>query len=158
MSRSGKIKRVKTNPDPLYGNKLLTRFINRSMRDGKKSVAQRMIYQALDVIKTKNLDPVNVFTMAIQNVGPKFEVRPRRVGGASYQVPVEVRGDRRTSLAIRWIIAAANNRANKQYHTFSEKLAAELLDAYNNTGEAIKKRDIMHRNAEANRAFAHFRW
>lgn len=158
MSRSGKIKKVKINPDPLYGNKLLTRFINRSMRDGKKSVAQRMIYQALDVIKAKNLDPVNVFTMAIQNVGPKFEVRPRRVGGASYQVPVEVRGDRRVSLAIRWIIAAANNRANKQYHTFSEKLAAELTDAYNNTGEAVKKRDIMHRNAEANRAFAHFRW
>lgn len=158
MSRSGKIKKVKINPDPLYGNKLLTRFINRSMRDGKKSVAQRMIYQALDVIKAKNLDPINVFTMAIQNVGPKFEVRPRRVGGASYQVPVEVRGDRRVSLAIRWIIAAANNRANKQYHTFSEKLAAELTDAYNNTGEAVKKRDIMHRNAEANRAFAHFRW
>lgn len=158
MSRSGKIKKIKIETDPVYGNKLLSRFINRSMRDGKKSVSSAIVYKALDFLKEKNLDPLNVFTSAIQNVGPKFEVRPRRVGGASYQVPVEVRGDRRISLSIRWIIAAAHNRSSKQYHTYPEKLAAELLDAYNNTGEAIKKRDIMHRNAEANRAFAHFRW
>lgn len=158
MSRSGKIKKLKIDPDPLFGNKLLARFINRVMKDGKKSVAQRLIYNAFENIKTKDLDPLNVFTLAIQNVGPRFEVRPRRVGGASYQVPIEVRGDRRISLAIRWIIAAANNRSSKQYQSFSAKLSAELLDAYNNTGEAVKKRDLMHRNAEANRAFAHFRW
>lgn len=158
MSRTGKIKKRMIPSDPLYGNKLLTRFINRVMHNGKKSVAQRMVYKALDLLKSKNLDPITVFTTAIQNTGPRFEVRPRRVGGASYQVPIEVRGDRRISLAIRWIIAAANNRSNKQYHTFTEKLVAELIDAYNSTGEAVKKRDIMHRNAEANRAFAHFRW
>src|SRR3990167_8615141 len=158
MSRTGKIKKRLTQNDPLYENKLLARFINRVMFDGKKSVAAQMVYKALEMIKQKNLNPLNVFQTALSNVAPKMEVRPRRVGGASYQVPVEVRGDRRVSLSIRWIIAAASSRSNKQYHTFAEKLAAELLDAYNNTGEAIKKRDLMQRNAEANRAFAHFRW
>jgi small subunit ribosomal protein S7 len=158
MSRSGKYKKRDIEADPLYGNKLLSCFINRTMRDGKKTVSQKIIYGALDLIKKQNLDPVVVFNSAIQNVGPKFEVRPRRVGGASYQVPMEVRGERRVSLAIRWILISATNRSSKQYHTFSDKLAAELVDAYNNTGEAIKKRDLVHRNAEANRAFAHFRW
>lgn len=158
MSRTGKIKRRTAGNDPLYENKLLSRFVNRIMRDGEKTVASRVVYKALDAIKQKNLDPLTVFQTALSNVGPKMEVRPRRVGGASYQVPVEVRGDRRISLSIRWIIAAARSRPNKQYHTFSEKLTAELMDAYNNTGEAIKKRDLMQRNAEANRAFAHFRW
>ncbi|MBI3380016.1 30S ribosomal protein S7 [Candidatus Gottesmanbacteria bacterium] len=158
MSRTGKIKRKTVQADPLFANKLLSRFINRTMRDGKKSVAQRMIYAAFDKIKEKNLDPLSVFQGALQNVGPRFEVRPRRVGGASYQVPMEVRGERRVSLAIRWLIAAANNRSSKEYHTFADKLSAELLDAYNNAGEAIKKRDLMQRNAEANRAFAHFKW
>lgn len=158
MSRTGKIKKRTAQSDPLFGNKLLGRFINRTMRSGKKSVAQRMVYGALDQIKAKNLDPVDVFQGALQNVGPRFEVRPRRVGGASYQVPMEVRGERRVSLAIRWIIAAAKHRSSKEFHTFSDKLAAELLDAYNNAGEAIKKRDLMQRNAEANRAFAHFKW
>lgn len=128
------------------------------MKDGKKTVAQRNVYDALDAIKAKELDPLTVFQTAIQNVGPRLEVRPRRVGGASYQVPTEVRGERKLSLAIRWIIQAANKRPNKQYHTFAEKLSAELIDAYNNTGEAIKKRELMLRNAEANRAFAHFKW
>lgn len=158
MSRGGKIKKRTIEVDPLYGNKLLARFINRVMRSGKKSVAQKAIYQSFEILKTKNLDPLTVFQNAVQNVSPRMEVRPRRVGGASYQVPSEVRGERRISLSIRWIIQAARSRSNKQYHTFAEKLAAELFDAHNNTGEAIKKRDIMHRNAEANKAFAHFRW
>lgn len=159
MSRTGKkAKRASIAPDLLYSNRLLTRFINRVMRDGKKTVAQRGVYMALDIIKSKNLIPIDVFQIAMQNVGPKMEVRPRRVGGASYQVPMEVRGDRRVSLAIRWIIQAARNRSNKQYHTFAEKLAAEFIDAYNNTGEAIRKRDLVYRNAEANKAFSHFRW
>lgn len=159
MPRRKKIKKKLTiSADVLYNNKLLSRFINKVMRSGKKSVACRIVYQALDMIKTKNLDPITVFNTAIQNVGPRFEVKPRRVGGASYQVPIETRGERKISLAIRWLIQAANARSNKQYHTFSEKLATELIDAYNNTGEAIKKRNLVHRSAEANRAFAHFRW
>lgn len=159
MPRRKNIKKKLTlSPDVLYNNKLLTRFINRVMHSGKKTVAQRIVYTALDIIKTKNLDPITVFNTAVQNVGPRFEVKPRRVGGASYQVPVETRGEKKISLAIRWLIQATNARSNKQYHTFSDKLAAELIDAYNNTGEAIKKRNLVHRNAEANRAFAHFRW
>lgn len=158
MSRTGKIKKVQIQPDPIYGNKLLARFINRVMRDGKKSAAQKQVYQALNMIKTNNQDPLTVFQTAVQNIGPRFEVKAKRVGGASYQVPSETRGERRISLAIRWLIAAANNRPNKQYHTFAEKLAAELQDAFNNTGEAVRKRDLAHRNAEANKAFSHFRW
>lgn len=158
MSRTGKIKKRTVQSDPVFGNKLLARFINRAMRDGKKSVTQRMVYNAFGKIKDKNLDPLQVFEGAVQNVGPRFEVRPRRVGGASYQVPMEVRGERRISLAIRWLVTAANNRSSKEYHTFADKLAAELIDAYQNAGEAIKKRDLMQRNAEANRAFAHFKW
>lgn len=158
MSRTGKIKKRTVMADPIFGNKLLAKFINGTMRSGKKAVAQKMVYAALDKIKEKNLDPLETFQAALQNVGPRFEVRPRRVGGASYQVPMEVRGERRVSLAIRWLVAAANNRSSKEYHTFAEKLAAEILDAYNNAGEAIKKRDLMQRNAEANKAFAHFKW
>lgn len=159
MSRNKKInKKLAIEPDIKYNSRLLARFINKVMRSGKKSVAQSLVYQALEDIKTKNLDPITVFNAAIQNIGPRFEVKPRRVGGASYQVPIETRGERKISLAIRWLIQAANSRPNKQYHSFSEKLSAELIDAYNNTGEAIKKRNLVHRNAEANRAFAHFRW
>lgn len=158
MSRTGKIKKRITEGDYIYGSKLLARFTNQVMRDGKKSVAQSQIYKALELVKGKNLDPLTVFQTAVQNVSPRMEVRPKRVGGASYQVPIEVRGERKISLAFRWIITAARNRSNKQYHTFAEKLTAELLDAFNNTGEAIKKRDLMHRNAEANKAFSHFRW
>lgn len=158
MSRTGKIKKRDIQLDPIYQNKLLSRFINRVMKDGKKSVAQKMIFKAFDLIKDKNLDPLSVFQTALANVAPRMEVKPRRVGGASYQVPIEVRGERRISLSIRWLIEAAKKRSNKEFHTFSEKLAAELLDAHNNAGEAIRKRDIMHRNAEANKAFSHFRW
>lgn len=157
--RSGKVERKLLSPDPIYGSRLITRFINKIMSDGRKSTAQRVIYDALNEIKeaTKG-DPVEVFEKALANVSPKMEVRPRRVGGASYQVPVEVRGDRKEALAIRWIIAGAMSKPNKEYHTFAKKLAAELMDAANNAGIAIKKRDDMQKVANANRAFAHFRW
>lgn len=146
-------------PDPLYNSKLVTRFINRVMMDGKKSTAQRVVYGALDLIeKQTSKDPLPVFELALANVSPKMEVRPRRVGGASYQVPIEVRGGRKEALAIRWLIIAAASRSNKEYKSFSAKLAAEFLDASNNTGIAIKKREDTHRSAEANKAFAHFRW
>ena len=149
MARSSKIKKRTVEPDPLYNNRLLQRFINQVMHDGKKSAAQKQVYRALEKIKNGNLDPLEVFLA---------EVKSRRVGGASYQVPQEVRGERKISLSIRWVIESARKRPNKEYHTFSEKLAAELMDAYKNTGEAVRKRDLMHRAAEANKAFSHFRW
>lgn len=156
--RGKRVTKTLVSGDPIYGNRLLARFINRSMISGKKRTAERMVYGAFDIIKSKNEDPLKVFELAINTVGPKMEVRARRVGGASYQVPSEVRGDRRVSLAIRWIISFAQNRSNKEYHTFADKLAAELLDSSKGTGESIKKRDTVHRMAEANRAFAHFKW
>ncbi len=158
MPRAGRINKKLLDPDPIYANRTLTRFINRVMRSGKKSVAQKQVYQALEIIKAKGEDPVKVFETALNTVGPKMEVRPRRVGGASYQVPMEVRGDRRLALAIRWIVSFANKKSNKEYKTFAEKLAAELMDAAKGQGEAIKRRDTVHRMAEANRAFAHFKW
>ena len=151
-------KRILTE-DPIYGSKLVSRFINKVMSDGKKSTAQTLVYQALDAIKEQTKqDPVTTFEKAIQNVSPKMEVRPRRVGGASYQVPVEVRGDRKEALAIRWLLIGAKSKPNKQYHSFAQKLAAELMDAANNTGVAIKRRDDTQKVAAANRAFSHFRW
>lgn len=158
MPRAGRINRELLPADPVYGNRTLSRFINRVMQRGKKSIAQKLVYTALDLIKEKGEDPMKVFETALNTVGPKMEVRPRRVGGASYQVPMEVRGDRRVALAIRWIVTLANKRSNKEYKSYAAKLAAELLDASKGLGEAIKKRDTMHRNAEANRAFAHFKW
>jgi len=128
------------------------------MKAGKKAVAQKLVYAAFEQLKTKGKEPLQTLELAITNVSPRMEVRPRRVGGASYQVPSEVRGDRKQSLAVRWILAAANNRSSKEYHGFEHKLAAELLDASQNLGEAIKKRDMVYRMAEANKAFAHFRW
>ncbi len=128
------------------------------MQQGKKATAQRLVYAALDRIKETGEDPIKVFETAVINVGPKQEIRPKRVGGASYQVPVEVRGDRRISLAIRWIVGFANNRSNKEYKTYDKKLAAEIIEAAKGQGEAIKKRDTVLRMAEANRAFAHFKW
>jgi len=146
-------------PDPIYGSRLVARFINRVMMDGKKSIAQKLVYNALTEIEEKTKkNPLSVFDTAVSNVMPKMEVRPRRIGGASYQIPVEVRGDRREALAIRWIIAAAQSRSNKEYLTFNQKLAAELLDASENKGVAIKKKEDTLRVAEANKAFAHFRW
>lgn len=156
--RHKKVQKRVTDQDLIYKNRLVEKFINSIMKDGKKTVAQNIIYGVFDKIKAEGKDPIETFEKAIQNVGPKVEVRPRRVGGASYQVPVEVRADRRTSLAMRWIIESARARSNKEFHTFAEKLLAEISDANQNLGGAIKKRDNILRMAEANRAFAHFRW
>jgi len=158
MSRSNRVTKPLLPADPIYGNRLLTRFINRVMRSGKKQAAQEQVYRALEIIKEKGEDPVKVFETAINTVGPKMEVKARRVGGASYQVPTEVRGDRRIALAIRWIIQFANKRSNKEFKSFAEKLAVELMEGAKGQGEAVKKRDTVHRMADANRAFAHFKW
>ncbi len=147
-----------TQPDKIYKSRLVTKFINNLMKDGKKTVAQRIFYDSFELMEKQGKNPLEVFEKAISNVEPRQEVKARRVGGASYQIPIEVRGDRRTSLATRWIIQAAKSRSNKEFHTFSQKLAAEFLDALENKGEAIKKKDGMQRMADANRAFAHFRW
>lgn len=144
--------------DPMYGSRLVTRLINRVMLSGKKTVAESLVYRALEIIKEKGEDPMKVFETAVNTVGPKTEVKARRVGGASYQVPMEVRGDRRVALAIRWIIEFAKKRSNREFHSYADKLAAELLDASKGVGEAIKKRDTVHRMADANKAFAHFKW
>ena len=149
--------RRKVEADPVYGNVLVTMFTNRLMRDGKKTVAHRVVYNALDILK-KEGDPLEIFNQALDAVGPKVEVKARRIGGAAYQVPQEVRGARKTALAIRWILEAARKRPTAEYKTFADKLAAELLSATKNEGDAIKKRDVAHRMAEANKAFSHFRW
>ncbi len=156
--RSGRVSHPPFEPDPVYGNRLLARFINRVMKSGKKSTARDVVYKALASIKEKGEDPVAVFETAVSNVGPKMEVKARRVGGASYQVPTEVRGDRRIALAMRWIVQFANKRSSREYKGFAPKLAAELADAAKGQGEAIKKRDTVQRMADANRAFAHFKW
>ena len=159
MSRRGGVRLKKVSPDPIYKNRILAKLINRSMRDGKKSVAQKEIYKAFELIKMKtNEDPIKIFSQALDNIKPSMEVRPRRVGGAAYQIPIPVRGGRKESLAIRWLVQEARKRPNSEYHTFSEKLAAELIDAANGEGLTIKKRQDVERIAEANRAFAHFRW
>ncbi len=157
--RSKKVIKRVISPDPIYGSRTLTKFINRVMTDGKKTIAQKLVYSALDQIKEQSKqEPLKVFETAVANVAPKMEVRPRRVGGASYQVPVEVRGDRKEALAIRWILAGAEGRSNKEYHSFDKKLAAEIMDAANNVGSAMKKKDEIQKVANANRAFSHFRW
>lgn len=156
--RHKKTEKREAKPDALYKNTLVAKFINKVMRDGKKTAAQKAVYDAFAAIETQGRDPLDVFEKVIQNVAPRQEVKARRVGGASYQIPIEVRGERRISLAIRWIIEAARARSNREYHTFAEKLAAEFIDALEGRGNAVKKRDTMHRMAEANRAFAHFRW
>jgi small subunit ribosomal protein S7 len=143
--------------DPKYNSVLVSRFTNGLMQDGKKTLARRMFYDAMAAVEEKVADeaPLAVFETAMENVRPRVEVKSRRVGGATYQVPVEVRPDRRNALAIRWIIGFAKNRTGR---TMADKLAAELLDAYNNRGAAVKKRDDTHKMAEANKAFAHYRW
>jgi small subunit ribosomal protein S7 len=156
MSRRHSAEKREINPDPKFGNIVVSKFMNSVMRAGKKSVAERIVYGALDLIegKTKS-NPIGVFQQALDNVMPAIEVRSRRVGGATYQVPVEVRTSRRQALGIRWIIIAARERNEK---TMTERLSAELLDASNNRGNAVKKREDTHRMAEANRAFSHYRW
>ncbi len=155
--RHKKAEKRDVTPDYIYSSKLVTKFINRLMKDGKKSTAQKVFYGAMDIIGESE-DALVVFEAALNNVGPKTEVKARRVGGASYQVPQEVRGERRISLAIRWIVEGATARPNSEFRSYSAKLAAELLDAYKNEGAAIRKRDAVLRMAEANRAFAHFRF
>jgi small subunit ribosomal protein S7 len=156
MSRRHRAEKREVLPDPKFGNMVVSKFMNSIMHAGKKSVAETIVYGALDMIegKTKQ-NPVTVFEQALENVMPTIEVRSRRVGGATYQVPVEVRLDRRQALGIRWLITAARDRNEK---TMTERLSAELLDASNNRGNAVKKREDTHRMAEANRAFAHYRW
>ena len=146
-------------PDSVYQSQLVARLINGIMISGKKTIAQRHVYRAFEIIKKKTkFDPLLVFEKAIENVRPRLEVRPRRVGGAAYQVPLPVRGSRQDSLALRWIISSARARPNKEYHVFAEKLAAELIDAFNQAGGAYTKKQEIERLAEANRAFAHLRW
>ena len=158
--RSTKAKKRLLLPDPIYGNRLVTRLINRVMKDGKKTIAQKQVYKTMDILKEKfpKQEPVDVLRKALDKIKPQMEVRSRRVGGGAYQVPMPVKGDRKETLAIRWTIEAARNRSNSQYHTFSGKLAAELIDALNDEGTAFKKKINTHKAAEANRAFAHFRW
>ncbi len=156
MPRKGKVPKREVLPDPIYGDTMVTRFINVIMKKGKKSVAERIFYNALKIVEERTgKDGLEVFKTALNNVMPVLEVRPRRVGGATYQVPVEVRPERRISLAMRWIANYARARAGR---TMEEKLARELIDAYNNTGASIKKKEDTHRMAEANKAFAHYRW
>jgi small subunit ribosomal protein S7 len=157
--RGKKVSPKTTRPDPVYSDILVTKLINRSMRDGKKSVARKQVYRTLELIKSQTgSDPLPLFHEALENIRPQMEVRARRIGGAAYQVPNPVRGPRRDSLAIRWLLLAAISRPSSQYHTFSEKLAAEIMDAKNQSGAAVKKKLDTHRMAEANKAFAHFRW
>jgi small subunit ribosomal protein S7 len=156
MSRRHSAEKREINPDPKFGDLVVTKFMNAVMYDGKKSVAETIVYGALDQVQAKTKqEPVTVFHQALDNVAPHVEVRSRRVGGATYQVPVDVRPERRQALAIRWLITAARNR-NEQ--TMVERLSGELMDAANNRGTAVKKREDTHKMAEANRAFAHYRW
>ncbi|GHU57422.1 30S ribosomal protein S7 [Clostridia bacterium] len=142
--------------DPMYGSELVTRLVNFIMRDGKKGVAQKIVYGAFGIVKDKTeKDPLEVFTQAMDNIMPQLEVKARRVGGATYQVPMEVRPDRRRTLGLRWLVSYSRNRSEK---TMKERLANEILDAIKNQGGACKKRDDTHRMAEANRAFAHYKW
>lgn len=156
MPRKGAAPKREIKPDPVYGSEMIQRFINRMMMAGKKTVAERIFYGALAQAAEKvNDEPINVFDKAIQNTMPNQEVRPRRVGGQTYQVPMDVRPERRRTLALRWLVESARKRSGK---TMIEKLAAEFSDAYNGTGNAIKKREDTHRMADANKAFAHYRF
>ncbi len=156
MPRRREVRKREILPDPKYHEILIAKFINGVMRRGKKSSAEKIFYGALDIIKDRtHSDPIKMFNQAMDNVKPLIEVRPRRVGGATYQVPVEVRPERKTALAIRWIIGYSKQRSDK---TMEEKLSAELIDAANNRGAAVKKKEDTHKMAEANKAFAHYRW
>ena len=156
MPRRGNIAKRDVLPDPLYNSKLVTRLINNIMLDGKKGVAQKIVYGAFDIVsETTGKDPLEVFEQAMENVMPSLEVKARRVGGATYQVPMEVRPERRQTLGLRWISTYSRVRSEK---TMRERLAAEILDAVNGVGGAAKKCDDVHKMAEANKAFAHFRW
>ena len=156
MPRRGYIAKRDVLPDPIYNSKVVTKLINNIMLDGKKSVAQKIVYDAFDIIKEKEQkDPLEVFEAALNNVMPVLEVKARRVGGATYQVPLEIRPERRQTLGLRWLVTYARSRHEK---TMAEKLANEIIDAINSTGGSFKKKEEMHRMAEANKAFAHYKW
>lgn len=157
MPRRG-YKKNTTIDDPIYKSYEVAKLVNYVMVDGKKTVAQKQVHAALDAIKAKKLDPIDVLHRAVSNVAPAKEVRPRRVGGASYLVPVDTRQERKLFLALNWIVEAARSRSNKQFKTFGDKLHAELMDAYQNQGEAVNKRLQVEKLAAANKAFAHFSW
>jgi small subunit ribosomal protein S7 len=164
VPRTGKIIKRKIEPDPIHQSPQVAKLINIVMVSGKKTVAQKIVYETLENIKAKNMDPIKTYEQALENIMPRMEVRPRRVGGASYMVPSEVRGPRKQSLAIRWLIDAARSRSSKDVERIKNKplmiskLTAEILDAANGTGKAVSKREEMNRMADANKAFAHFRW
>ena len=156
MSRRHSAEKREINPDPKFGNLVVSKFMNSIMYEGKKSTAERIVYGAFDIVENRaRANPIEVFRAALDNVAPMIEVRSRRVGGATYQVPVEVRTERAQALAIRWLISAARNRSEK---TMAGRLSGELMDAASNRGNAVKKREDTHRMAEANRAFSHYRW
>ena len=156
MPRRGNIAKRDVLADPMYGSKLVTRLINNIMLDGKKGVAQKIVYEAFEIVKTKtDRDPLEVFEQAMENIMPVLEVKARRMGGATYQVPMEVRPDRRQTLGLRWITKYSRLRSEK---TMKERLAGEIMDAVNGTGGSVKKREDTHKMAEANKAFAHYRW
>ena len=156
MPRRGSIAKRDVLPDPVYGDKVVTKLINQVMLDGKKGIAQGIVYEAFTVASEKvGQEPMEMFVQALGNIMPMVEVKARRVGGANYQVPIEIRADRRQTLAIRWLVAAARKRGERE---MASRLAAELVDAFNNTGSAVKKKEDTHRMAEANKAFAHYRF
>jgi small subunit ribosomal protein S7 len=155
MSRKRRAPKRKNYSDPKYRSQVVSKFINSIMHDGKRSTAEKILYTALDKIKSKNEDPIEVFNLAVNNVRPNLEVRSRRVGGATYQVPVEVKSNRSQALALRWILTASKKRKNK---TMAEKIFFELVDASQKKGSAVKKKEDTHKMAESNKAFAHFRW
>ena len=156
MPRRGNVPKHEVLPDPIYNSKVVTKLVNQIMLDGKKGTAQSICYGAFDIIREKTgKDPNEVFEQAMENIKPQLEVKARRVGGATYQVPIEIRGERRQTLGIRWLVSFSRSRSEK---TMKERLAAEILDAFNNTGNSVKKREDTHRMAEANKAFAHYRW
>jgi len=156
MPRKREVPKRKVLPDPLYGDQLVTKFVNAIMLDGKKSIAEQILYGALEIVKIRtHKDPILVFKKAMENVKPALEVKSRRVGGSNYQVPIEVRPERRTALAMRWLLQYSRTRTG---HSMKEKLAGEIIDAFNLKGGAVKKREDTHKMAEANKAFAHYRW
>ncbi len=156
MPRRGNVPKREILPDPVYNSVLVTKLVNSIMLDGKKGVAQKVVYEAFEIIESKlGRNPLEVFTEGLNNIMPSLEVKARRVGGATYQVPIEVRADRRQTLGLRWLTAYARKRGEK---TMKERLAGEIMDACNNTGSSVKKREDTHKMAESNKAFAHFRW
>ena len=156
MPRRGNVPKREVLPDPLYNSILVTKLVNSIMLDGKKGVAQKVVYGAFEIIKEKtDKDPMEVYTQALENIMPSLEIKARRVGGATYQVPIEVRPERRQTLGLRWLTAYSRARSER---TMAERLANEIMDAANNTGSSVKKREDVHKMAESNKAFAHFRW